>query len=209
MTVRPLRQMNGGANFNEVFFDDVRIPADRMLGEPGDGWRVALTTLMNERVAIGAGHSTEKTSPLALIATHLDLARRRGHQRRSRRPGRAGRPADPLLGARHGGLAHPGGGGRGAGSGSRGFGGQAQRVTPVGAVRPVGLPAGRSRPRRPGPRLTPKRAQASALLLSAPGAGIAGGTNEVMRNILGERVLGLPKEPQVDRDVPFRDLAHN
>ena len=78
MTVRPLRQMNGGANFNEVFFDSVRIPADRILGEPGDGWRVALTTLMNERVAIGAGHSTEKTSPLALIATHLELARRRG-----------------------------------------------------------------------------------------------------------------------------------
>ena len=94
--------MNGGANFNEVFFDDVRIPADRILGQPGDGWRVALTTLMNERVAIGAGHSTEKTSPLAPIATHLELARRRGITERSRRSGGAGRPPDPLLGARHG-----------------------------------------------------------------------------------------------------------
>ena len=144
MTVRPLRQMNGGANFNEVFFDDVRIPADRILGQPGEGWRVALTTLMNERVAIGAGHSTEKTSPLALIATHLELARRPGIN------------DDPVV--RHEladllirswvldmvGLAHPGGGGGGAGSGSRGFGRQARRVTPVGAVRAVGLPAGRS-----------------------------------------------------------------
>ncbi len=57
VTIRPLKQMNGGSNFNEVFFDDVRIPADHILGEPGEGWRVALTTLMNERVAIGAGRS--------------------------------------------------------------------------------------------------------------------------------------------------------
>ena len=53
VTVRPLRQMAGGSGFNEVFFDDVRIPDAERLGEPGEGWRVALTTLMNERVAIG------------------------------------------------------------------------------------------------------------------------------------------------------------
>src|SRR3984957_18344784 len=76
--IRPLRQMSGGANFNEVFFDGVRIPAADILGEPGDGWRVALTTLMNERVAIGAGRSTEKAEPLNPVATHLELARSRG-----------------------------------------------------------------------------------------------------------------------------------
>src|SRR5262249_43046397 len=78
VTVRPLRQMTGAAHFNEVFFDGVRIPADHILGQPGEGWRVALTTLMNERVAIGAGRSTEKTSPLVPITLHLELARRRG-----------------------------------------------------------------------------------------------------------------------------------
>ena len=57
VTVRPLRQMAGGSDFNEVFFDDVRIPDSERLGEPGEGWRVALTTLMNERVAIGGAGS--------------------------------------------------------------------------------------------------------------------------------------------------------
>ncbi|MSW64576.1 MAG: acyl-CoA dehydrogenase, partial [Actinobacteria bacterium] len=55
VTVRPLRQMGGQSDFNEVFFDDVRIPDSERLGEPGEGWRVALTTLLNERVAVGGG----------------------------------------------------------------------------------------------------------------------------------------------------------
>ncbi|MBO0731296.1 MAG: acyl-CoA dehydrogenase family protein, partial [Acidimicrobiaceae bacterium] len=78
ITIRPLRQMNGASGFNEIFFDGVRIPADRILGAPGEGWRVALTTLMNERVAIGAGRSAEKSSPLTPIRVQLDLARERG-----------------------------------------------------------------------------------------------------------------------------------
>ncbi|NIR40934.1 MAG: acyl-CoA dehydrogenase, partial [Actinobacteria bacterium] len=53
--VRPLRQMTGGASFNEVFFTDVRVPDDNRLGEVNDGWRVAITTLMNERASIGSG----------------------------------------------------------------------------------------------------------------------------------------------------------
>ena len=77
ITVRPLRQMTGQAHFNEVFFDDVRIPADRILAEPGDGWRCAITVLMNERVG-AARSSAEKTSRLAPISTHLKLARSRG-----------------------------------------------------------------------------------------------------------------------------------
>ena len=53
--IRPLRQMTGGASFNEVFFTDVRVPDDHRLGDVGQGWTVALTTLMNERASIGAG----------------------------------------------------------------------------------------------------------------------------------------------------------
>src|SRR5206468_3120487 len=69
VTVRPLRQMAGGAGFNEVFFDDVRIPDSERLGEPGEGWRVALTTLMNERVAIG-GAGTDIGMPVETLPAH-------------------------------------------------------------------------------------------------------------------------------------------
>jgi alkylation response protein AidB-like acyl-CoA dehydrogenase len=208
ITIRPLRQMNGGANFNEVFFDNVRIPATNILGEPGEGWRVAMTTLMNERVAIGAGRSTEKTSPLVPIATHLDLARSRGltgdpvvRQEladllirywvldmvglRIRAAVTAGRVPGP-----EGSVAKLGGAMLAMRSA-----GVATRLAGVGAI---AWPTGDVDAGRP-----------SQVMLQAPGAGIAGGTNEVMRNILGERVLGLPKEPQVDRDVPFRDLPHS
>src|SRR5687768_15257812 len=69
VTVRPLRQLWGQADFNEVFFDDVRIPDSERLGEPGEGWRVALTTLMNERVTIG-GAGTDLGQPVEVLAAH-------------------------------------------------------------------------------------------------------------------------------------------
>jgi alkylation response protein AidB-like acyl-CoA dehydrogenase len=204
VTIRPLRQMNGGANFNEVFFDGVRIRADHILGEPGEGWRVALTTLMNERVAIGAGSSTEKVSPLTPISKHLEAARRRGLTAdlrvrqeladllirywvldmvglRIRAAVAAGRVPGP------------------EGSVAKLSGALLSTRSAEVACRMFGMPA----TAWPDENEVPFATQA---VLSAPGAGIAGGTNEVMRNILGERVLGLPKEPQVDRDIPFRDL---
>jgi alkylation response protein AidB-like acyl-CoA dehydrogenase len=205
VTIRPLRQMSGGANFNEVFFDGVRIPTADILGEPGDGWRVALTTLMNERVAIGAGRSTEKTSPLTPIAKHLDLARHRGLL------------ADPvvrqdlaglligywvldMVGLRIRAAVAAGRVPGPEGSVAKLIGSMLMRRSGEVAARLAGAaatawPVGDTDAEWP-----------SQLVLNAPASGIAGGTNEVMRNILGERVLGLPKEPSVDRDVPFRDL---
>ena len=208
VTVRPLRQMTGAAHFNEVFFDGVRIPADHILGEPGEGWRVALTTLMNERVAIGAGASTEKTSPLVPISLHLDLARRRGL---------AGDPVvrqelmDLLI--RHWILDMVGLRIRSTLAAGRVPG-------PEGSVAKLGgalliRRAAQVAARLAGPGAVAwedagdEAAQAGQQVLAAPGSGIAGGTDEVMRNILGERVLGLPKEPSVDRDVPFRDLSQS
>ena len=203
VTIKPLRQMNGAANFNEVFFDDVRIPADRLLGSPGDGWRIALTTLMNERVAIGTGRSSEKAPPLAPIALQLDLAAERDLL------------GDPLvrqdlvdlyiryrvlemLGLRiratlaAGGIPGP------EGSVAKLGGALLSRRAADVAARLAG-PSATAWPEG-------DASSASQMVLSAPASGIAGGTNEVMRNILGERVLGLPKEPSVDKDMPFKDL---
>jgi alkylation response protein AidB-like acyl-CoA dehydrogenase len=208
VTIRPLRQMNGGANFNEVFFDRVLIPTDHILGEPGEGWRVALTTLMNERVAIGAGSSTEKTSPLAPIRLQLELARSRGVI------------GDPLvrqalmdLLIRYWVLDMVGLRIRGALAAGRIPGPEGSVAKLSGAL--LARQAAGVAARLAGAATTAWQAgeeqaeQASQLVLIAPAMAIAGGTNEVMRNILGERVLGLPREPEVDRDVPFRDLPHS
>ena len=75
VTIKPLKQMNGGASFNEVFFDDVRVPADHVLGGVNEGWTVAITTLMNERVAIGSGGGGGGRGSVHDL---IDLARRRG-----------------------------------------------------------------------------------------------------------------------------------
>lgn len=203
--IRPLKQINGAANFNEVFFTDVRIPADHILGDPGEGWRVALTTLMNERVSIGAGRSAEKVDPLSHIAAHLDLARERGLTGDARV-----RQALADLLIRHWVLDMVGLRIRGAVAAGRVPGPEGSVAKLSGAVLMAKsasvaceLAGAEATAWDTGSDDAPLATQ---MFLSAPASGIAGGTNEVMRNILGERVLGLPKEPQVDRDIPFKDL---
>ena len=75
VTIKPIKQMNGGSGFNEVFFDDVRVPADHVLGGVHEGWTVAITTLMNERVAIGSGGGGGSRGSVGDL---IDLARDRG-----------------------------------------------------------------------------------------------------------------------------------
>jgi alkylation response protein AidB-like acyl-CoA dehydrogenase len=200
--VRPLRQMTGGASFNEVFFHEVRVRDDDRLGDVNNGWNVALTTLMNERAAIGAG-SSGGTGP-SLLTRIMAMVQAMGLSQ------------DPLV---RQGLAdlviH-----------SRVQNYNNQRA--MDAIRAGQLPgpemsmaklAGTMNMRRMGDFLTNvlgAKLQAdsgewgtyawSQLILGTPGGRIAGGTDEVMRNIVGERVLGLPKDPGIDSTSPFRDL---
>ena len=198
--IRPLRQMNGGSGFNEVFFTDVRVPDANRIGEVDDGWRCAIAMLMNERVAIGAGGGGGRNDGVKPL---VDLARRRGVLddpvvrqgiadvyirtqimryigQRTRAAVKAGKAPGP------------------EGSIAKLAGALLTRRTSDLGIAIAG--AG-------GQAWEDKRESRWALgVLSAPAARIAGGTDEVQRNIIGERVLGLPKEPQVDRDIPFKEL---
>ena len=200
--IRPLRQMNGGSGFNEVFFNDVRIPASNLIGQQDDGWRCAIAMLMNERVAIGSGGGG---GAAAGIGPYLKLARAQGQDsdpvirqgladvyiqqrvlgfiaQRTRAAVKAGRAPGP-----EGSIAKLAGALL------------ARRTSDLGIA--IAGAAGQAW------EADDSRGDRWAMaVLSAPAARIAGGTDEVQRGIVGERVLGLPKEPAVDRGLPFREL---
>ncbi|MFM7686178.1 MAG: acyl-CoA dehydrogenase family protein [Actinomycetota bacterium] len=200
--VRPLRQMTGGASFNEVFFNEVRVRDDHRLGDVNNGWNVALTTLMNERAAIGAGggggggvnmyqrviemvrHYGLDTDPLvrnelADLLIHNKVA---GYNnQRAMDKIKAGQLPGPEMSI-------------------------AKLAGTLNSLRLCDFVS-----KVLGPKLIADSGEWgtyawSQLILGAPGGRIAGGSDEVMRNIVGERVLGLQKEPGIDSTSPFRDL---
>ena len=204
VTVRPLRDMTGGATFNEVFFDGVRIATDHVVGEVNQGWAAALTMLMHERVSIGG-----RARPRGSASTFESLVAEARARGLDRDPAVRQRLADlyvrervvQLFGSR---LAQEARLGRNPGSrGSVGklAGAELARYSADVAAELLGGDAIAWDP----PNRDARRW--AGTLLAAPAAGIAGGTNEVQRNIIGDRVLGLPREPQVDRGVPFRELV--
>ncbi|MGY1693622.1 acyl-CoA dehydrogenase family protein [Geodermatophilus sp. SYSU D00814] len=201
VTVRPLRQMSGGSDFNEVFFDDVRIPDTERLGEPGEGWRVALTTLMNERVAIGGAGSDIGQSAEALAAHARERLPGLDPERQVLARQAVGRALVASLATRYTGyrrfttLSQGGVPGPEASAGKLG-GTAAARLVADAGVRLLGDDAVLGATADGDD--TWQRAQAYV-----PGIAIAGGTDQVLRNILGERVLGLPPEPRTDKTAPF------
>ena len=210
--VRPLRQITGEAEFNEVYLTDVRIPDSDRIGEVGDGWRVSMTTLMNERVTIGGGGGGSGGPKRAsgAIAEAVDLWKKRTeHDPATSRPAhealdrRRGAPPHQHARRREGEVGEPR---------TRGLDRQARdRAQPAAHLRAVHEPARRRCPRRfrlhvPAPRrqitLTAALGEARHMFLRARANSIEGGTSEIMRNILGERILGLPGEPRVDKELP-------
>ena len=203
--VRPLRQMTGGASFNEVFFNDVRVPDDHRLGDVNQGWTVALTTLMNERASIGGGGGIG--AGVANVTRLAEMLRQFGGiddpvlrdelmqvytgfqvakltSQRAMDKVKAGQLPGPEM--------------------SIGKLALTQNLTRTGELVAKIL----------GARMTADTGEWgsyawSKFVLGTPGMRIAGGSDEVMRNIVGERVLGLPKEPGVDSTTPFRDLLKN
>jgi alkylation response protein AidB-like acyl-CoA dehydrogenase len=189
--VRPLRQMTGGASFNEVFFSDVRVPDEMRLGDVDEGWTVALTTLMNERAAIGGG----SVAPgLGVTSRVQELARQMGA---SRDPRVRQQLADAFI---HGQVA------RYTSLRAMAKLRAGQLPGPELSTLKLSLTNNLQRLSRLlstvlGPRLVADTGEWgtyawSEFVLGVPGMRVAGGTDEVMRNIVGERVLGLPKEPR-------------
>ena len=186
--VRPLRQMTGGAAFNEVFFTDVRVPDTMRLGDVDEGWTVALTTLMNERMAIGGGgvgSGMDLAGRLKALTRHMGLADdptvrqqladvlirhsvNRYTSLRAMAKMRAGQLPGPELSTLKLGLTN--------------------NMQAMSRVLTALL----------GPRLIADTGEWGTyawadFVLGVPGMRVAGGTDEVLRNIIGERVLGLPK----------------
>src|SRR5690242_17406364 len=202
--VRPIKQANGMQEFNEVYFTDVVIPDSQRLGQVGDGWNVSLTTLMNERMSIGARLATgfpemfefcaslmlEDGAPIDDRATRSKLAswavkasglkytsyRAISALSKGDRPGPENSIGKLVAGSMLQDIA-------------------AYAMDLEGAA---GVLTGADE--------EAARGQFQQMLLSSPSMRIAGGTDEILRNIIAERVLGLPGDIRVDKDVPFNKI---
>ncbi|MFE2542383.1 acyl-CoA dehydrogenase family protein [Actinacidiphila glaucinigra] len=207
--VRPLRQITGEAEFNEVFLTDVRIPDAHRLGEVGDGWRVAQTTLMNERVAIGGTALPREGGMIGTVAAtwreRPELRTPDLHDRLLRLWVEA--EVTRLTGERlrqQLALGAPGPEGSGM---KLAFASLNQRISglEVELLGEDGLRYGDWTMTRP-EIVDFYGRDAGYRYLRAKGNSIEGGTSEILRNIVSERVLGLPSEPRTDKDVPWKDL---
>jgi alkylation response protein AidB-like acyl-CoA dehydrogenase len=209
--VRPLFQMTGEAEFNEVFLTDVRIDDSNRLGAEGEGWRVAITTLMNERVALGGGPTPRGGGPIAELVSvwqsvrdelapatravyrdavadlwiRAELLRLTNQRAKATATGgtpgpegSVGKLASAELGKEIHALA-------------------IDLLGPNGMLHAPGYPMARS---------SSHPSSVTGRFLRSRASTIEGGTSEIMRNILGERVLGLPGDVRVDTDVPWREV---
>ncbi len=208
--VRPLYQITGEAEFNEVFFSDTRVPDDQRIDDVGAGWRVAMTTLMNERVAIGG---TETPRGSGAIAVAVDAYREPGVDDPVLRARLlelwAESEAARLTTIRANETATVGTPGPEGSTGKLSWAELNKEITAftveLMGLGGTGFPGGYELTRPTGmPDYDPMRA-----FLRARANSIEGGTSEIMRNIIGERVLGLPGEPRVDKDLPWREVPRS
>ena len=200
--IRPIHQIDGGKHFNEVFFTDLRVPKDNLLGDLNNGWRMATAMLMYERVAIGTGTTSGISRPFSrrliahaqktgrisdpvlrqeLMKLYSEETAKSLVSMRTRAELKAGKTPGPggSLGKLHGGriMRH-----------------MRTLASDVGGIETVAHPDGEP------------SGEWTRYLLGSFSANIAGGTDEIQKNIIGDRVLGLPREPAVDKGVPFREL---
>jgi alkylation response protein AidB-like acyl-CoA dehydrogenase len=200
VTVRPLKVATGHTPFNEVFFDQVRLPGDAVIGSVNDGWRAAVVMLRNERVNIGT-MGAPRSNPLSYHSLST-LAAKHG----TADAGLSRRLAELYVRERSASLfgqllreeAMSGRDPSARGSVAKLAGAELGTFASLVAEEVLGPAVAASDSEEVWEVLN--------TALSMPGSSIAGGTNEIQRNIIGERVLGLPKDPGVDRSTPFNQL---
>ena len=206
---RPLRQMTGEAEFNEVYFTDARIPDGERLGNPGDGWRVSLTTLMNERVSIGGAIVPQGSGPIAeavRIWKSLPAERKDPAARDELMKLWIEAEVLRLTNIRAGQNRKIGVPGPEGSTGKLAYAEGNKRIYDfcVSLLGADGMLYSSYEMQRPETAMFSDSVQ-KAFLRSRANS-IEGGTSEVMRNILGERVLGLPGDVRVDREVAWKDV---
>src|SRR4051794_588675 len=209
---RPLRQMTGEAEFNEVYFTDARVPDNERLGNPGDGWRVSLTTLMNERVSIGGAIAPKGSGPIGeavRIWSQLPADRKDPSTKDELMKLWIEAEVNRLTNIRASQNRKVGVPGPEGSTGKLAFAESNKRIYDfaVNLLGADGMLYSSYEMQRPETAMASDSVQ-KAFLRSRANS-IEGGTSEVMRNILGERVLGLPGDVRVDREAAWKDVPRN
>jgi alkylation response protein AidB-like acyl-CoA dehydrogenase len=194
--IRPLRQMSGGSHFNDVFLNEVRIPDANRLGPVGAGWGAAMTTLLNERMALGGTGGFFSFDDLAAFA-RANKERIDGVTRDQLARLFTWNKTLDLLNARV--VTKLG----------RGVVPDAESSVMKLALGRILTLGGELGLRLAGPDALLRHGSWQHQFLTAPSLHIAGGTDEIQKNVVAERVLGLPREPRVDRDVPFNKIPRS
>ena len=203
--IKPIKQLTGDSDFNEVYFTDVRVSDSQRLGEVGQGWQVSLTTLMNERAAIGGSFGQMDVSLAMSVAEEVEID---------------GRPAleDAAVRARiadwyvqEAGLKYTGyrsltALSRGALPGPENSIGKLVGAPKMQAMSSYLMDLLGASGAIADEALAAKAGIIQRAYMGAPGLRIAGGTDEIMANIIAERVLGLPQEPRLDKGIPFNEV---
>ncbi len=202
VTVKPIKQINGGANFNEVFFNDLRVKDSQRLGEVGDGWKVALTTLMHERLAVGGGAGARGPDAREI----LELARTTELEDGPAIRNAAVREKIADVYVRTQGLKYTTYRTMTALSRGQQPGPEASIGKIVSAPKLQDVAGfGMDLQGEAGVLMDGESSEFQQSYMWAPGLRIAGGTDEILKNIIAERVLGLPGDIRVDKDLAFKD----
>ncbi|MCX7307940.1 MAG: acyl-CoA dehydrogenase [Afipia sp.] len=202
--VKPIKQANGQSEFNEVYFTDVKIPDSQRLGAVNDGWNVSLTTLMNERMSIGARQSTGFPE-LFTFCNDLMLEDGPAIDAKNVRSKLAGW-AVKASGLKYTSYRSISALSKGQRPGPENSIGKLVAGTMLQDIATYAMDLQGAAGVLTGEDSVAVDGQFQSILLRAPSDRIAGGTDEILRNIIAERVLGLPADIRVDKDVPFNAI---